>query len=164
VAATAEPAAFAFGVETNLSARSTPAGYVAAGALVADGTELTGIVTDGGAELATVPAAGLAATGVVPVAPGVVPPAGALAAARFADDGETAGVKPATATACGVDCEDGNLGVAERATTDVSSGAVSFFHQAVRGPDWQPMTAAKEATKVNDRSAVRFISMETRCF
>lgn len=44
----------------------------------------------------------------------------------------------AAATVVGIVCEDGNGGAADRATSDVSSGALSFFHQANRGPDWQP--------------------------
>ena len=69
----------------------------------------------------------------------------APAAAKFADDGGAAGVKPATATACGVDCAEGSAGAAERATTD-ESGAWSCFHHAQRGPDWQPLVAANAVT------------------
>jgi hypothetical protein len=45
---------------------------------------------------------------------------------------------------CGDTCFEGNSGFegrsgAVRATTDESSGAASFFHQAKRGADWQPI-------------------------
>jgi hypothetical protein len=64
---------------------------------------------------------------VTPVAP---------TAAMLVDDGEAAGVRPATSTGCGVVCADGSCGAsAERATADVSDGAASFFHQAQRGLD-----------------------------
>ena len=60
--------------------------------------------------------------------------AGAPAAARFVDDGEAAGVRPAIATGVGVDWLDGSLGSAERATAD-ASGKASFFQNAHFGPD-----------------------------
>jgi len=96
---------------------------------------------------------GAAVDGVVPVAPTT----GAPAAARFVDDGGAAGVRPAIATACGVESAEGSLGVAERATADESFGASSFFHQAKRGPLAQPVAATKTATNVKDGSDVRFI-------
>jgi nicotinamide mononucleotide (NMN) deamidase PncC len=46
---------------------------------------------------------------------------------------------------CGVACVDGNAG-ADRATSDESSGVVSFFHHAQRGPDWQPTMPTKIMT------------------
>jgi hypothetical protein len=88
--------------------------------------DVTGIATDGdggGIEAVSAPLAGGVA--VAPVA----------ADARFVEDGDAAGVKPATATACGVACAEGSGVVAERATVEVSSGALSCFHQAKRGPD-----------------------------
>ena len=58
---------------------------------------------------------------------------GAPADAKFAAEGEVAGCKPGTATD-GAACAEGNCGSADRATTDVSAGAASDFHQAQRGP------------------------------
>ena len=61
--------------------------------------------------------------------------AGEFAAAKFADDGGAAGVRPAMATGCGADCADGTVGSAERATAD-ASGAESCFQNAQPcGPD-----------------------------
>src|SRR4051794_35507450 len=51
------------------------------------------------------------------------------AAARFVDDGGEAGVRPATATACGVDCAEGSSGSFDLAMA-AASAALSFFHQA----------------------------------
>jgi hypothetical protein len=96
---------------------------------------------------------------VAPVAPATVDPA---AAAKFVDDGGAAGVNPATATGWGVDWVEGNAGVADRATTEASSGGFSCFHHAKRGADWQPVTAAIAATNVNDRIALRFMAVNAR--
>ena len=67
------------------------------------------------------------------------------AAAKFADDGGAAGARPATATACGVACDEGSTGSAERAVRD-ASGALSCFHHAQRGPVWQPARIATDIT------------------
>ena len=56
----------------------------------------------------------------------------------------------AAAIVCGVAVFEGSVAVAvvagpagaDRATSDVSSGLGSDFHQAKRGPDWQPATTA----------------------
>src|SRR5262249_7769497 len=85
--------------------------------------------------------------------------AGDFAAARLAEDGGAAGVSPAMATGCGVDCADGNTGSAERATAD-ASGAPSCFQNAQRGPDWQPHRAANITIVINVRTAFRVMSME----
>ena len=94
-------------------------GYVAVGALATVPADVTGIDMPAGD--AAAPATGVTALGVP-------------AAARFAEDGGAAGVRPAIATACGVDCADGNFGSAERATAE-ASGALSCFQNAQRGPD-----------------------------
>jgi hypothetical protein len=47
--------------------------------------------------------------------------------------------------------------LAERATADESSGGLSFFHHANRGPLAQPVAALTTATNVNEESNVRFI-------
>jgi hypothetical protein len=121
--------------------------------------DVTGIVTEG-ADGAAAEARGAAdGAAVVPALATDVEPA----AAKLLEDGGVAGVRPATATACGVDCAEGSAGVAERATADESSGALSCFHQAKRGADWQPVMATR-AIHVNDRSAVRFMVVETRWF
>jgi hypothetical protein len=83
----------------------------------------------------------------------------APAAAKLADEGGAAGVKPATATACGVVCADGKVGSAERATID-ESGALSCFHHAQRGPDWQPESTANAAIMVVVRVTVKLMSFE----
>ena len=77
------------------------------------------------------------------------------AAARLAADGDVAGSNPGTDAICGVAFDEGSVGAAERATADVSSGAVSCFHQAQRGPDWQPNAAAIQAEIVNARKLAR---------
>ena len=77
--------------------------------------------------------------------------------ARLADDGEVAGSSPGTVAICGVFLVDGRGGAAERATADESSGGVSCFHQAQRGPDWQPNAVAKHAATVNARTAFDFM-------
>jgi hypothetical protein len=73
---------------------------------------------------------------------------GFAALARFIDDGGAAS-NPVAATAWGVTCVDGSGGLvagatdavavtggaAVRATSEASSGALSCFHQAQRGPD-----------------------------
>ena len=123
---------------------------MASGAFAMPADALAGIATDGG----TAPGSEAVAEGVVAVAP--------VAAARFVDDGDAAGVKPAIATACGFDCAEGNSGFADRATADVSSGALSCFHQAKRGPDWQPDQAVNTATNARIRSAVNFMFVTIR--
>lgn len=133
---------------------------MAVGALATVADDVTGMATDGAAGATVAANAGEAGGIVAPVAP-VFTAAGEPAAAKLLDDGGVAGVKPAIATACGVDCAEGSAGAAERATTDESSGAFSCFHQANRGADWQPGTAATTAINVNDRSAVRFMSVKT---
>jgi hypothetical protein len=77
--------------------------------------------------------------------------------ARLADDGDVAGSKPGTVAICGVFFVEGSAGAAERATADESSGGVSCFHQAQRGPDWQPNAAARHAAIVNARTAFGFM-------
>lgn len=99
----------------------------------------------------------LGRVGVAP-ATGVVAP-GAPAAARLADDGGAAGVSPAIATGCGVDCADGNFGSAERATAE-ASGAESCFHHAHPGPDWQPVSAAKAVIVIQLVLALRVMAVE----
>jgi hypothetical protein len=84
------------------------------------------------------------------------------AAARLADDGGAAGCSSASETACGVDWADGNVGAAERAVSDVSSGALSRFHQAKRGPDWQPTVPAKATATVRARTNVSLIEHPPR--
>jgi hypothetical protein len=119
------------------------------GALASVAADVTGIETDGG----TAPAGGA-----VPGKAGVAPATCGPAAARFVEEGGVAGVSPATATACGEDCDDGSVGFAERATADESSGfARSFFHQATREPVAQPVAAINTASSVSDGSDVRFI-------
>jgi hypothetical protein len=95
--------------------------------------------------------------GIVLLAELIVP-----AAARFADDGGAAGCNSAGETACGVDCAEGKTGAAERAVSDVSSGAFSRFHHARRGPDWQPIIAAETAAIVNARRNLIFIGASPR--
>ncbi len=86
---------------------------------------------------------GAAATNPAPVVPG------ALAAARFAADGEVAGCKPGTATG-GEACADGSCGESvELATAAVPAAAASDFHQAQRGAVWHPDIAANKAATVN---------------
>jgi len=79
-----------FGVETSLSTKAFSAGYVAVGAFASADDDVTGIETEG-----IRGALAVDATAVTPVAPIVGDPA----AATLAEDGDTAGVKPATATA-----------------------------------------------------------------
>jgi hypothetical protein len=128
-----------------LSAKGESVGYVAAGALASVADDVTGIATDGGIDGGEID--------------GVVAPATAgVAAAKLADDGVAAGVKPAIATACGVDCAEGSAGgVAERATTDESTADLSFFHQAKRGAVWQPTIAPSASNNVDKRMVVRII-------
>ena len=57
------------------------------------------------------------------------------AAARLAEEGGADGCNSVGEMACGVDCAEGSAGAAERAVSDVSSGALSRFHHAKRGPD-----------------------------
>jgi hypothetical protein len=94
---------------------------------------------------------------------GVVPRAAAI---EFAEGGvaptivlaEDGGVV-AAANDCGTDCDEGSAGAADRATSDAFSGDVLCFHQAQRGPDWQPTswlpTSAKIATTTNPARFVR---------
>jgi hypothetical protein len=63
------------------------------------------------------------------------------------------------ATDCGVDCAEGSAGVFELEATAEFSAALSCFHQANLGADWQPTTADKAATRGNDRSTVRFMTL-----
>lgn len=98
------------------------------------------------------------------VAAAVVPAMGVVAlevpaAARFVDDGDAAGVRPAIATGWGVDCAEGSFGSADRATAE-ASGAESCFHHAQRGPDWQPVSAAKAAIVIRLLFALRVMAME----
>jgi hypothetical protein len=93
------------------------------------------------------------------VVPAIGVALGAPAAARFVEDGDAAGVRPAIATGWGVDCADGNFGSAERATAE-ASGAESCFHHAQRGPDWQPVSAAKAAMVIKLLFALRVMAME----
>jgi hypothetical protein len=115
---------------------------VAVGALAIVLAELAGIGDDGIAAAARVEVGGAVAVAVA--AAGL---AALEAAARFIAEGGAASI-PAAATACGVDCEEGSFGApcgtgggvatgfaADRATSEVSSGFVSCFHQAQRGPD-----------------------------
>jgi hypothetical protein len=95
-----------------------------------------------------------------------VPP-GFAAFAKFIDDGGAA----ATTAACGVDCVEGNTGAvfaavdavaeaggaADRATSDESSDALSCFHQAQRGTDWQPVVPTATANNIAVRIAKSFI-------
>lgn len=139
-----------FGVDTNLSASPLSLGNDVAGvaAIAAEGG--TGTVAGGcmaGAEVEETAAAPR------------VPDAGVLAAARFVDEGGAAGVRPATAAACGVDCDEGSAGFAERATADESSGAFSRLNHANPGPDLQPTTIARTANNINEPSVIRFISV-----
>ena len=85
--------------------------------------------------------------------------AGEPAAARFADDGGAAGVSPAIATGCGVDCAEGNLGSADRATAD-ASGAASCFQNAQVGPDLQPVSATNIATVIKLQRAFGVMDLE----
>ena len=113
------------GAVTNLSARPPSVGNgdvgVALAVIAGDVDLISGIETGGG--LGGPAAAAVAAVAAV---------AGVAAAARLVDDGEAAGVSPATATACGLDCAEGSSGFAERATADESSGALSRLNQANR--------------------------------
>lgn len=142
-----------FGVDTSLSANPLSIGNVVVGAVAIADECGTGTVAGGGAT-GVVPAG----AAVAPSAP-TTPVAGVPAAARFVDDGDAAGVRPATAAGCGVDCVDGNAGFAERATAEESSGAFSRLNHANPGPDLQPTTTAKAVKNSNELSVVRFISM-----
>jgi len=86
----------------------------------------------------------------------------APAAARFADDGEAAGCKPSAVGTCGVVCADGNVGSADRATTEVSAGISSVFHQAHRGPDWQPVIPMNAVAIANARIVVDLMFTQSR--
>ncbi len=113
------------GAVTSLSARPPSVGNGDAGAVFAaiagDVDRVSGIEIGGG--VGGPAAAAVAAVAVV---------AGVPAAARLVEEGDAAGVNPATATACGLDCAEGSSGFAERATTDESSGALSRLNQANR--------------------------------
>jgi hypothetical protein len=78
-------------------------------------------------------------------------------AARFIDDGDAAGCRPAAATACGVAPAEGNVGAAEFDARAVSSDDFQGVHHAQRGPDWQPTNPATRLTNINEWTAVRFI-------
>jgi hypothetical protein len=150
-------------VLTSFSAKPLSVGYVAVGAL-ANVEDVTGIGT---LDAAGVPLAGVVADRANGARAPLTPPIGDPAAAKLLDDGDVAGVSPATATASGFVWADGSAGLpvgdAERATADVSSGAFSCFHQANRGPPWQPATMAKTANAKNE-GAVRFmIWMAPKC-
>jgi hypothetical protein len=119
--------------------------------------DVTGMGTLGAAA-APVALSGAVADGIIDAIAPAGAPAGEPAAARLLDEGGVAGVNPAIATASGVVCAEGSVGVAERATTDESSGALSCFHHANRGAVWQPATAATTVANANDGSAVRFMS------
>lgn len=58
------------------------------------------------------------------------------------------------AVATAADCSDGLSGAALRAMIEVSSGEVLLFHQAQRGPDWQPVNAAAANSTVRVRETV----------
>jgi hypothetical protein len=73
-----------------------------------------------------------------------------LATARFVDEGETAGVNPLGATACGVAVVEGRAGAAVRAVSDVSSDACFGVHQAQLGPDWQPVIPATMMARIKE--------------
>jgi hypothetical protein len=130
-------------------------GYVAVGAL-ASVADVTGIGTFGTAAGIVAPS-GAVADGVAAAMPPAGAPANGPAAARLLDDGGVAGVNPAIATASGVVCAEGSTGEADRATAEVSSGALSCFHHANRGADWHPATTATTVVTINDGSEVRFI-------
>jgi hypothetical protein len=92
---------------------------------------------------------------------------GCAAFARFIDEGGAAAI----VAAWGADCVEGNTGAvfgaadavadtrgaADRATSDESSDALSCFHQAQRGPDWQPATPTTIANIIAVRIAKSFI-------
>jgi hypothetical protein len=82
---------------------------------------------------------------------------GVPTAARLADEGGDAGCSSVGEIACGVDWSDGNSGAAERAVSDVSSGALSRFHHAKRGPDWQPTIPVSTAAIANARMTLIFM-------
>jgi hypothetical protein len=87
---------------------------------------------------------------------------GAPAAARFADEGGAAGCNVPASAICGCDCADGNAGAADRATTDVSSDVSWDFHQAHRGPDWQPANPAARRAIDNARRAEILMFVQSR--
>ena len=97
---------------------------------------------------------GLTAGDSKPVAPAV-----GVAAATAVAGGDAPGVTPAIATAEGEDCAEGRAGVLEVDATAEFSATLSCFHHAKRGALWQPTTAARIASKDNDRSAVRFMTV-----
>src|SRR5262245_1445732 len=92
------------------------------------------------------------------------PPPGFAAFARFIDEGEAAAT-------CGFERVEGNAGdvagavdavadtggAAVRATREASSDALSGFHQAQRGPDWQPGKPTTIANSNNERMAESFM-------
>jgi hypothetical protein len=63
----------------------------------------------------------------------------------------------AAARDCGTDCVEGSAGAADRATSEAFSGVVSCFHQAQRGPDWQPTSATIARTIQRARFARELI-------
>lgn len=148
------------GRETSLSAKPSAAGLAGVGAPASAPDEVMGIGTDGD-------------VGALPVNADVAGEAGlsggcaaldvtGLAVAKLLDDGDVAGVRPATATASGFDWAEGRAGLAERASADESSGAGSCFHQANRGAVWQPAIDARIQTNIKNRIAFVFINAQTR--
>jgi len=101
----------------------------------------------------------VAVDGDVSAAPLGVAAGAPAAAARLADDGGEAGVRPATATACGVDCAEGRTGSFDFAMA-AASAALSFFHQAQWGADWQPLKAAAVARSVTICLALNVMRMQ----
>ena len=55
---------------------------------------------------------------------------------------------------------DSTSGAAERATSELSSEAVLFFHQAQRGPDWQPTSVATISTIQTNWLDLNFMAWE----
>ena len=87
----------------------------------------------------------------------LVPVGAPAAAARLALDGEVAGWVPVAATAAGVTWAEGSFG-AERATADESAAVGdSFFHQAHRGPDWQPKLTVAINPAIVSRTTTRLM-------
>ena len=127
-------------------------GYTAVGAAAIVAADMAGIVETGGT-----------ANGATVV--------GETAATEFADGGMAAAVSD-----CGVACVEGRTGgagsagvtpSAERATSELSVEAASFFHQArrcgtcaQRGPVWQPTAASAISATQTMRSDLGFMVNE----
>jgi hypothetical protein len=79
--------------------------------------------------------------------------------AKFADDGDAAGCRPVDATACGVALADGSFGASEFVATAVSADDSHGFHQAQRGPDWQPTNPATRPANMIEWTAAGFITL-----